>query len=912
MSTSQSGEAGLSNAGLPIISEGNTPVTALWINRALELVWLLTIVSVPLGFLRIPESPLPMPFPMEVFKIAFFRTLIGFMTVIWLIEWGISRRFPMGTSSTKVGALGLRVEEWSPKVRYWLSQPVTWVVLAVWFYVGTILVSTLLSTSLKASVWGRVPGTDTYATFTVICYFLLFGVLVTHLKTRPQLWRLLGTIIGMGILVAGYSILQYYGQDFLRLLPSNPSRMVSTLGNPIFAAAVMLMTVAISLLMAVATLIDPIRTARFWRKASLWSLVLSVQLSGIIFTLSRGPWVGTIVALAGFIGLVAIFVGWRTLGRASLVLGLALVLTAMITLVPTQIGWYQRETSQVSAVEIGERFTSIQREATIGSLTRRKDIWSRSWHVIVNRPLLEFDSVQVSALRYLLGYGPDMFPAVFMLGSSPTGADLLPLETTHAHNYFIHQWVELGILGFSASVGVFVVSLLIGAYQLLWERRKYSLLHKVILIGLLSALAGRFVEQTVGVAKVSDLVLWWVILAAFVSLPRVMTAKTAVVASESTVQTFSGRRRRRSRRNSAAGFQPLNVRIVGGIAVLALLIAGMLVLTWYRTVNNVRAISQVAGLNESYQVGDLRASTRMVNNAISLAPDVYLYHNNLGTLYSAYLNQVQGRQEPDCSLRTTDSLPYETCLARKVFLSHVEEVERSPWRWRSRLDLADAAAGLALLSQDGNLAAEAIRLYSETVDMVPNSWKIRNQLAKNQILFGDPEAALLAIEDSLHITGGTVNSAEAFLLQGLAYGGLGQPEEAVKEYDKAIRLDPKYALAYYNRGKVYTLLGQYSRAIEDYNEAINVDAEYTSAYNNRGTVYALLGQYHRAIKDYDETLRLDPQHAHGYGNRALAYAALNMYPEAQHDVERAVELGVDRALLKNTLEKLKIRDSLFP
>ena len=902
-------EAGLNSPRLPIISVGNTPVTALWVSRGLELVWLLIIVSVPLVFLRISSSPLPLPFPIEVSKIAYLRTLTGLMTVLWLMEWGLWRTFPLGTNSTRVGAWGLRIEEWLPKVRHWFSQPATWVVLAVWFYGVTVLVSTLFSTSLRASVWGRVPGTDTYAAYTVICYFLLFGVLVTHLKTKPQLWRLLGTIIGMGTLVAGYSVLQYYGQNFLGLAPSNPFRMDSTLGNPIFAASVMLITIAITLMVATATLVNPVRTARFWSKASLWSLVLAVQLAGIIFTLSRGPWVGTIVALLGFIGLVAIFIGWRALGRTLLVLVIALILAVMITVVPSQMGWYERESGYASAANIGERFTSIQREATIGSLSKRKDIWSDSWRVIATRPLFGFDPIQVSAVRHLIGYGPDMLPVVYMLGSAPIEAEQLPLETNHAHNYFIHQWVELGILGFFASVGVFVAPFLVGGYQLIWERRKYSILHKVMLIGVLSALVGRFVEQTIGVAKVSDLVLWWIILAVVVSLPRVMATKTAITAPEPPLQTTGGRRRRRDRRNPAAGLLPFNAgnaRILGRIAVVTLLIAGILTLTWYRTGNNVRAVFQVASLNESYQAGDLRASTSMLNDAIALAPDVYVYHDNLGTVYSAYLNQGREVREPGCSLGTTNSLLYETCLARKVFLIREEAVARSPWRWQSRLDLANAAAALALLTHDGSLGAETIRLYDDTANMVPASWKLQNQLAKNQIMFGDPEAALLALEGSLDITGGTVNSAEAFLLRGLAYEALDQLGDAIKGYDQALRLDPKYVLAYYNRGNSYALMGQYSRAIEDYSLVIDIDPEYTGAFKNRGNAYVLIGQFHLAIKDYDETIRLDPQYALGYGSRAWAYAALNMYPEARQDLERAVELGVDPALLKKTIAKLEI------
>ncbi len=135
-------EAGLNSPRLPIISVGNTPVTALWVSRGLELVWLLIIVSVPLVFLRMSSSPLPLPFPIEVSKIAYLRTLTGLMTVLWLMEWSLWRTFPLGTNSTRVGGWGLRIEKWLPKVRHWFSQPATWVVLAVWFYGVTVLAST--------------------------------------------------------------------------------------------------------------------------------------------------------------------------------------------------------------------------------------------------------------------------------------------------------------------------------------------------------------------------------------------------------------------------------------------------------------------------------------------------------------------------------------------------------------------------------------------------------------------------------------------------------------------------------------------------------------------------------------------------------------------------------------------------
>ncbi len=48
----------------------------------------------------------------------------------------------------------------------------------------------------------------------------------------------------------------------------------------------------------------------------------------------------------------------------------------------------------------------------------------------------------------------------------------------------------------------------------------------------------------------------------------------------------------------------------------------------------------------------------------------------------------------------------------------------------------------------------------------------------------------------------------------------GRLQEAIAEYDEAIRLDPEYADAYINRGVAYFNLGQLERAIRDFDEAI--------------------------------------------------------------------------------------------
>ncbi|MFH1674266.1 MAG: tetratricopeptide repeat protein, partial [Pseudomonadota bacterium] len=57
--------------------------------------------------------------------------------------------------------------------------------------------------------------------------------------------------------------------------------------------------------------------------------------------------------------------------------------------------------------------------------------------------------------------------------------------------------------------------------------------------------------------------------------------------------------------------------------------------------------------------------------------------------------------------------------------------------------------------------------------------------------------------------------AIAYNNRGFAYGKLGNHQQAIKDYNKAIDLDPLDAMAYSNRGFAYGILGNYQQGIED-------------------------------------------------------------------------------------------------
>lgn len=129
--------------------------------------------------------------------------------------------------------------------------------------------------------------------------------------------------------------------------------------------------------------------------------------------------------------------------------------------------------------------------------------------------------------------------------------------------------------------------------------------------------------------------------------------------------------------------------------------------------------------------------------------------------------------------------------------------------------------------------------------------------------------------------------------RGAALADRGFYEQALEDFNKAIRLNPNFDKAYYNRGTIYGKLGRYEKAIEDCRTAIRLKPNYMEAYNNLGNAYAERGQYRMAIENYSEALRLMPDYFPVYINRGDVYVKIFQYRKAMEDYNQAVNLKPD-------------------
>jgi tetratricopeptide (TPR) repeat protein len=98
------------------------------------------------------------------------------------------------------------------------------------------------------------------------------------------------------------------------------------------------------------------------------------------------------------------------------------------------------------------------------------------------------------------------------------------------------------------------------------------------------------------------------------------------------------------------------------------------------------------------------------------------------------------------------------------------------------------------------------------------------------------------------------------------------------------------SLLYTNRGVEFAKMKNYDKAIADHDKAIKIDPKNALAYNNRGNAYAAKQDYVHAIADYDMAVKLNAKFAEALFNRGIAKRGKGDWTAGDADIAQARQL----------------------
>jgi tetratricopeptide (TPR) repeat protein len=143
---------------------------------------------------------------------------------------------------------------------------------------------------------------------------------------------------------------------------------------------------------------------------------------------------------------------------------------------------------------------------------------------------------------------------------------------------------------------------------------------------------------------------------------------------------------------------------------------------------------------------------------------------------------------------------------------------------------------LGLLHREKGLDEEAMREFKKAISLDNNLTEAHLNLGSIYWHKGDFDLAILEFKNAIKAN---PDYLDAYYVLAKAYEDKGRLNEAKVIYEKILTLNPNNFEDYYTLGVIYGKLGD-SRAIEAFNKAIKINPEFAPAYYNLAVSFAYL------------------------------------------------------------------------
>jgi hypothetical protein len=366
------------------------------------------------------------------------------------------------------------------------------------------------------------------------------------------------------------------------------------------------------------------------------SFLIAVSLVAVV---SRGPWVAA--AAAGVVA-IALLVKYRRFKFSQVQISILLISVFIGSLIAVFVDPTPPEIPETAIpganAETGAVSSAFGGATRTNTMDLRLRYWRLSRDMSLDRDPVPYTNDAPKAIRWLFGYGPDMFRFAGTYFSDNT---TFTRRLTAAHNDPINRLVEQGFLGFIAWMALWA-SIAYGSIALV---RRFGRSQGNVLwwlgIGIAAAMTARFVEQLFGSPTPGGVLIFWIIAGGLAAL-LVMPGESDTSPVQAPKPTgLPGRTR------------VPQVIVYAGIAVI---LTGSFVLAWDKGANYLIANQKASFLYRDQAVPADDAIDRL-EQATRLAEDVPRYWHHLADIE---LGRAEAAQDPQVKAEAlSDAYEYD-------------------------------------------------------------------------------------------------------------------------------------------------------------------------------------------------------------------------------------------------------------
>lgn len=214
---------------------------------------------------------------------------------------------------------------------------------------------------------------------------------------------------------------------------------------------------------------------------------------------------------------------------------------------------------------------------------------------------------------------------------------------------------------------------------------------------------------------------------------------------------------------------------------------------------------------------------------------------------------------------------------------------RNRSRWQKQAVCGGLLLPLGILTwRECAMYANIETLWQTTISENPRSWMAYNNLGNALLQKGRVNEAIAQFNEALKID---PNYAVGQSNLGNALLRIGRTEESLAHIERALEIDPRNAEAENNLGNTLLQMGRMEEAATHYGKAIAIDPHYAEAYNNLGALFLQMGRFDESLANLQKALTIDPESPQAENNLGNTLLRMGRASEALAHYDKAVALA---------------------